>query len=162
MKFKHRDGEEAEGEKVSVSTHLKPEVNSEGVFEIDKAELERRGVDPEAARSRLSEAGHTDLETEYQGSEESGDVSDSDSGSESSESSESESEDEEAEEESQEEAEEEPEEEGDEAATKTDLMNLKKDQLVTMAESVEDVDPDQNKEPLAEELAGQVVLEGEE
>lgn len=139
MKFEHRDGEDAAGQTVSVSPHLKPEVDENGVFSVQESDLERRGVDPEAARDRLTEAGHTDLETGDQSSEESEDVADADSGSEDSESSE------------------------EEAATKTELMNLKKDQLVKMGETFDDIDTDQNKEPLAEDLVEKdIVLEGEE
>lgn len=158
MRFKHREGEDAAGKTVSVAPHLKPEVDEEGVFEVDEDELELRGVDPEAARTRLKQARHTPVEE----LEEAEDVSDSEDSDEGSEDSEPEEEAEEApeEEDSEEEEDEEPDEE--DAATKTELMNLKKDQLVTIGESFDDVDTDQNKEPLAEDLAGRVVLEDDE
>lgn len=167
MKFEHRDGEDAAGKQVSVSAHLKPEVNEDGVFEISSDELLSRGVDPESARERLKEAGHDHVgelgsdEHSHDVSTDTTDVSDSDDSQEGSEDSEPEEETEEAPEEddSEEEEEEEPEED---AATKTELMDLKKDQLVTIGESFDDVDTDQNKEPLAEDLAGRVVLEDEE
>ena len=154
MKFEHRDGEDAAGKQVSVSAHLKPEVDEDGVFEVSSDELLSRGVDPESARERLKEAGH-DHVGELKAEE---DVSDSDDSQEDSEDSEPEEETEEAPEEDESE-EEEPEED---AATKTELMDLKKDQLVTMGESFDEVDTDQNKDPLAEDLAGRVVLEDEE
>jgi len=155
MKFEHRDGENAAGEQVSVSAHLKPEVDENGVFEVSSEKLLARGVNPEAAKNRLKEAGH-DYVGEL-GSDE--DVSDGEADTEGSEDAEPEEEDQETEE-VQEEESEEPDEE--DAATKTELMNLKKDQLVTIAESFDDVDTDQNKEPLAEDLAGRVVLEDDE
>jgi len=149
MRFEHRDGEDAAGTEVSVAPHLKPEVETDGTFSVDEDQLLRRGIDPEATEERLTQAGHTALDREDQGSEEAEDVSDADSGSEDSEAPEDETGADE-------------DEGSDEAATKTDLMNLKKDELVTMAESFDDIDTDQNKEPLAEDLAGRVQIEGEE
>ena len=132
MRFTHKNGEDAAGRRVSVAPHLKPEVEEDGTFEVSEDTLQDRGVDPDSARDRLEDAGHSYEEPEtVEESEEEGE--DDTSG-----------------------QDQEP-----EAATKTDLLELKKDQLVTMAESVEEVDPDQNKEPLAEDLAGQVVLEDE-
>jgi len=163
MKFEHRDGENAAGRTVSVSAHLKPEVNEDGVFEVSKDELLRRGVDPEAAKERLKDAGHGHVgelgseEHSHDVSTETTDVSDDESGSEDSEDAEAEAE---AEESGEEDESEEPEEE--DAATKTELMDLKKDQLVEIGDSFDDVDTDQNKGPLAEDLAGRVVLEDDE
>lgn len=156
MKLKHRDGEDAAGTLVSVTTHLKPEVDEDGFFEVEEDRLTELGVDPEAARARLQEAGHTPAEDVSE------DVSDDQADEDVSEDSEAE----DQAEDSGEETEEEPEEEEDseeEPATKTELMDLKKYQLVTIAEDFEDVDEDQNKEPLAEDLAeAGVILEGEE
>lgn len=168
MKFTHVNGEDAAGRRVSVAPHLKPEVGEDGTFEVSESKLKERGVDPEASRERLEEAGHrygvpepvTDEDSVDEDEDgESPDHDEEDSGS--------------GEDESQDEPEsdESPEDEEDsgsgedqkpEGATKTDLMNLYKDQLVEMAEEVEGVETDQNKEPLAEDLAGQVVLEDEE
>ena len=141
MRFTHKNGEDAAGRRVSVAPHLKPEVEEDGTFEVSEDTLQDRGVDPDSARDRLEDAGHSYEEQESEPEESS--------------------EDEEQDKASGKPQEPDVEEDGNEAATKTDLMDLKKDQLVTMAESVEDVDPDQNKEPLAEDLAGQVVLEDE-
>jgi len=171
MKFEHRDGENAAGRTVSVSAHLKPEVDEDGVFEVSEDELLRRGVDPEAAKERLKDAGHGHVgelgseEHSHDVSTETTDVSDDESGSEDSEDAEAEAEAEESgeEDESGEESEEESEEPDEkDAATKTQLMDLKKDQLVEIGESFDDVDTDQNKGPLAEDLAGRVVLEDDE
>ena len=149
MKLKHRDGEDAAGSLVSVTTHLKPEVDENGFFEVEEDRLTELGVDPEAARERLQEAGHTPAEdvTEEDDSEEAG------ADETGSESSDSEGQDEEAGAED---------EGGEEPATKTELMDLKKDQLVTIGESFDDVDTDQNKEPLAEDLADAGVVLQEE
>lgn len=145
MKFTHANGEDAAGRRVSVAPHLKPEVGEDGTFEVSESELEQRGVDPEAARERLEEAGHVYGAPEGSDSDESQDGSETDESPDQDEEDSGSGEDQEP-----------------EAATKTDLMDLKKDQLVQMAEEVEGVETDQNKEPLAEDLAGQVVLEDEE
>lgn len=146
MKMKHRDGEDAAGRTVSVTTHLKPEVDEDGFFEIEEDRLTDMGVDPEAARTRLQEAGHTPE------SEVSEDVSEDQPDEETSQDSEAEAEEEDSGEEGQEE----------EPATKTELMDLNKDQLVEIGDSFEDVDTDQNKEPLAEDLAEAGVILQEE
>lgn len=144
MKFTHAEGEDAAGRRVSVAPHLKPEVGEDGTFEVSEDTLEERGVDPEVARERLEDAGHSVGEPEVSEEDESQDDEEPDE----------QPDQEEEESESGENQEPEP-------ATKTDLMNLKKDQLVEIAEEVEGVETDQNKEPLAEDLAGEVALEDE-
>lgn len=136
MKFTHTEGEGAAGRRVSVAPHLKPEVTEDGTFEVSQDELEKRGIDPESARERLEDAGHI-----HGNGETDQPVPEEDDG-------------EETEETSGQDQEPEP-------ASKTELMNLKKDQLVDIAEEVEEVETDQNKEPLAEDLAGEVALEDE-
>lgn len=137
MKFTHAEGEDAAGRRVSVAPHLKPEVGEDGTFEVSRDKLEERGVDPDVAKERLEEAGHTHGVTEASDEEDSqddGQSNDQDGSGQ----------------------DQEP-----EPATKTDLMELKKDQLVDIAEEVEGVETDQNKEPLAEDLAGEVSLDEE-
>lgn len=137
MEFTHAEGEDAAGRRVSVAPHLKPEVGEDGTFEVSRDELEQRGVDPDVARERLEEAGHTHGASETADEDESQDEGQSDEQDGSGE-------------------DQEP-----EPATKTELMDLKKDQLVEIAEEVEGVETDQNKEPLAEDLAGEVSLDEE-
>lgn len=141
MKFEHRYGEEAEGESVSVAPHIKPEVGENGVFTVEESDLLDRGVDPEASRKRLSEAGHTHLENQGQVSESSEAEEESGEGSEESEQSETQSED------------------SGEGASEQELLDLEYEQVQEIASSFDDVAGNQSHEELAEELAGRVVLE---